>query len=84
MCNDDLDAITKELSSLQEVLHNSDSLDVILDTYERMFVLIYKGMGLTKRVDQQCHLLSLTSDGTIVKDSLGDPVTQPFVMNSKL
>ncbi|MEF9497335.1 hypothetical protein [Chlamydia sp. 04-14] len=79
----DLDSIIQELRSLQNYLDSLDSLDDILVTYEKMFSLIHQGLDQILVKDQQCYILSVQPNGTILKDTLDQPVLQTFAMTTK-
>ncbi|QXE27270.1 hypothetical protein [Chlamydia buteonis] len=81
-CND-VDTIIQELSSLQNQLSALDSLDVILVVYEKMFSLIHQGLDKILVKDQQCYLLSVQPNGTLLKDTLDQPVLQTFSMTTQ-
>ncbi|WP_375793215.1 hypothetical protein O1W69_03685 [Chlamydia sp. 12-01] len=80
----DLDSITQELRSLQNYLDTLDSLEDILVTYEKMFSLINEGLNEILVKDQQCYILSVQTNGAILKDTLDQPVLQTFAMTTKL
>ena len=44
-----------------------------------MFSLIRQGEMHLNRIDQQSFQLQLNPDGSIAKDSSGQPVMQPFI-----
>ncbi|SYX08794.1 hypothetical protein C834K_0331 [Chlamydia poikilotherma] len=79
----DLDSATQELRSLQNHLDSLDSLDDILVAYEKMFSLIHESLDQILLKDQQCYILSVQSNGTILKDTLDQPVLQTFAMTTK-
>ncbi|WP_139414764.1 hypothetical protein [Chlamydia abortus] len=81
-CND-VDTIIQELSLLQNHLSALDSLDDILVVYEKMFSLIHQGLDEILVKDQQCYLLSVQPDGTLLKDTLDQPVLQTFSMTTQ-
>ncbi|WP_139414229.1 hypothetical protein [Chlamydia abortus] len=81
-CND-VDTIIRELSLLQNHLSALDSLDDILVVYEKMFSLIHRGLDEILVKDQQCYLLSVQPDGTLLKDTLDQPVLQTFSMTTQ-
>ncbi|CAG9046517.1 hypothetical protein NVRI1_00880 [Chlamydia abortus] len=81
-CND-VDTIIQELSLLQNHLSALDSLDDILVVYEKMFSLIHRGLDEILVKDQQCYLLSVQPDGTLLKDTLDQPVLQTFSMTTQ-
>lgn len=74
-----LDQIIQRLLGLQEELDGSHSMEAILAIYEEMFSLIRQGEMHLNRIDQQSFQLQLNPDGSIVKDSSGQPVMQPFI-----
>ncbi|ADZ18768.1 MULTISPECIES: hypothetical protein [Chlamydia] len=81
-CND-VDTLIQELSSLQDHLSTLDSLDAILVVYEKMFSLIHQGLDEILVKDQQCYLLSVQPNGTLLKDALDEPVLQTFSMTTQ-
>ncbi|CAH63752.1 Uncharacterised protein [Chlamydia abortus] len=81
-CND-VDTLIQELSSLQDHLSTLDSLDTILVVYEKMFSLIHQGLDEILVKDQQCYLLSVQPNGTLLKDALDKPVLQTFSMTTQ-
>ncbi|MEF9519800.1 hypothetical protein SBV45_05210 [Chlamydia crocodili] len=83
MSRKNLDSTTQELRSLQNHLDSLDSLDDILVAYEKMFSLIHEGLDQILVKDQQCYILSVQPNGTILKDTLDQPVLQTFAMTTK-
>lgn len=80
MSHNDLDSLAQKLSFLQDQLDILDSLDDILVAYEKMFSLIHQGLDEILVKDQQCYILSVQSNGTVVKDALDQPILQTFAM----
>ncbi|AAP05054.1 hypothetical protein [Chlamydia caviae] len=80
MSHNDLDSLAQKLSFLQNQLDILDSLDDILVAYEKMFSLIHQGLDEILVKDQQCYILSVQSNGTVVKDALDPPILQTFAM----
>lgn len=80
MSHNDLDSLAQKLSFLQNQLDILDSLDDILVAYEKMFSLIHQGLDEILVKDQQCYILSVQSNGTVVKDALDQPILQTFAM----
>ncbi len=73
-----IDDILLRLSDLIVDLDSVSSIDEALTSYEAIFSLLHEGQKQLSVMSQKCELLILSSDGTLLKDPQGHPVTQHF------
>lgn len=73
-----IDDILLRLSDLIVDLDHVSSIDEALASYEAIFSLLHEGRKQLSVISQECEQLVLSSDGTVLKDPQGHPVTQHF------